>query len=286
MQKRRKNDYLQIDVGLESHHKVRLLARLVNLQGREAYVVGHLVSFWGSVYRQRPEGFVDEIEDPEIEAWAHWYGEHGLFAEGLRLAGFIEKDCAVHEWLERYGSLLRVREAHAARVKNWRLGRVGGPLPENRCDSHVTATSMSQVPRTETERNGRVRERTDPLAPAVPRKPRLCEIPEASEIVSSVRSVFSRFFENPKQAHESAVRLIAKLQEDGKALEIAERLSRNSIGAENRERWINGAIKARGWDWVARDPELDRDREKRKQGRESSGPQVIGDLLKPDGGGK
>jgi hypothetical protein len=111
--------------------------------------VGHLVVFWGNVAQHTEGGFVRDTSAAQIERWADWSGEPGLFAR------FIREQCVTPE-----GNLKRWDEMQGAledRRRKERLRKQRQREREREADSHadnpqdVTRTSRA-TERNETER--------------------------------------------------------------------------------------------------------------------------------------
>jgi hypothetical protein len=72
--------------------------------------MGLLVEFWANVAEHCTGGYVADVSDMQLDAWADWRGEPGAFASFVR-ANHLDADGRVNEWEEYAGKLEQRREA-------------------------------------------------------------------------------------------------------------------------------------------------------------------------------
>lgn len=123
------NTWIRVDSGLADHIKVRrLAARLFPPLRSEAgesgvpswiavlTVEGLLVNVWSKVADHQDDSVLVERDDDELELWARWRGEAGLFAKAFREL-FVTDGRQIDSWEEYQGRLLERRRKDRARKK-------------------------------------------------------------------------------------------------------------------------------------------------------------------------
>jgi hypothetical protein len=135
--------YIQIDVTLIDHPKLKKLARLLGVSRVAA--VGHLAALWAWAAQYAPDGdLTTYLEEPEALAEAAmWEGNPQTFFDALVGArfgdgvGFLEVTVAgaliLHDWSDFFGRVQERRAANAERMRRERAGDQGAPpIPEAR----------------------------------------------------------------------------------------------------------------------------------------------------------
>jgi hypothetical protein len=84
--------------------------------------MGLLTEFWGNVSRVASRGHTRDVTDEQIESWADWRGEPGLFAKFVR-EQHTDEDGTIHEWDEYAGTFEDRRDKERKRQERHRLAR-------------------------------------------------------------------------------------------------------------------------------------------------------------------
>lgn len=115
-------EWLQVDLILPNHPDTNKLVRV--LGERRVVVLGHLTSFLCWVGTYAPDGNLSSFDDDVLAEAALWEGDSDVFVKAMIQAGFLdhegEYNMTVHNWDERYGSLLARREQEASRQRTRR----------------------------------------------------------------------------------------------------------------------------------------------------------------------
>ena len=98
--------WIRVDANIGGKDVVWKASEFLGISAPQA--VGHLVMFWGNV-AQHSDGSVAEKYDAQLETWAGWTGERGLFAS------FIRSECLdgrgkIKRWDEMQGALIAQRK--------------------------------------------------------------------------------------------------------------------------------------------------------------------------------
>ena len=138
-----------------------------------AAAVGHLVMLWGGALESETNGYLNDIPDAQIEAWAGWDGEPGRFAQFVR-AHHVDADGRINEWDDYAGVLEAQRERErtkkaAQRARNAPAKPARKPSPRTPRDN--TGDVPGDVPgkSRDKERKGTVSKRDTTAANAAPR---------------------------------------------------------------------------------------------------------------------
>lgn len=100
----------------------KVVWRLVTSRGLSVEAaVGHLVMLWGAVAENTKGGYVGDVPDAQLEAWAHWRGEPGAFASFIRESHVTHG--YINEWDEYSGAWEERREKDRARKAAQRVRR-------------------------------------------------------------------------------------------------------------------------------------------------------------------
>ena len=122
--------YIQVDVTLIDHPKMKKLARLLGVSRMTA--VGHLVALWSWAAQYATDGDLSDYrEEPDVIAdGAQWDGDPAQFVNALINArigaghGFLEDhvdgSLLLHDWQEYFGKLLERRRQDAERKRQER----------------------------------------------------------------------------------------------------------------------------------------------------------------------
>lgn len=87
--------------------------------------MGYLVAFWGNIAEHSTDGVVVHLPDRQLEQWAEWDGETGIFARWFRDKHLDPETGKCREWDDMQGALEKRREADAVRQRRKReLDRV------------------------------------------------------------------------------------------------------------------------------------------------------------------
>lgn len=97
------------------HPKTRKAARLAGTS--VPAMVGHLHLIWHWALDFAQEGDVSQYEPWQVEDAAMWDGDEGVLFTALRDSGFINDDCALHDWHEYAGKLIERRRADSERKR-------------------------------------------------------------------------------------------------------------------------------------------------------------------------
>lgn len=89
-----------------------------------AAAVGHLVMLWGGALEAETNGYVDDIPDAQLEAWACWDGEPGTFAAFIREHHVT--DGRINDWEDYAGVLEAQRERERTKKATQRSARKQG----------------------------------------------------------------------------------------------------------------------------------------------------------------
>lgn len=112
----------------------KVLWRAVTFLGTSpGTAAGHLALFWGKVSQHCPGGDISQLPDAQLESWAMWDGEPGMFARFIR-----EQHCTdgkVNDWEEFNGPLeerrRKERERKAAQRSRGRAQDVPRDVPRD-----------------------------------------------------------------------------------------------------------------------------------------------------------
>jgi hypothetical protein len=119
--------YIQVDVTLIDHPKIKKLARLLSVPRMTA--VGHLVALWSWATQYAPDGDLTNYrEEPGgIADGAQWDGDAAFFVGALINAkvgnghGFLEDgidgSLLIHDWDQYFGKVVERRAADAERQR-------------------------------------------------------------------------------------------------------------------------------------------------------------------------
>lgn len=108
--------WIAVEAHLVKRYIVHQAAEYLGVTPIEA--LGHLVAFWGEVAEDAKGGDISSTLDGQIEAWAIWEGELGLFARFIR--EHCVTDGVIRGWEEMQGPLEARRDKDRERVKAWR----------------------------------------------------------------------------------------------------------------------------------------------------------------------
>lgn len=111
--------FIAVNPNLQSSLKFKkLLVMLPNVTSCD--LTGRLVTLWGAVFNECPDGDTSKWSDEDLEQIVGWQGEPGVFASALRAQKWIDGDGHVHDWREWGGFLYRMREDGTERVRKHR----------------------------------------------------------------------------------------------------------------------------------------------------------------------
>jgi hypothetical protein len=150
--------WIRVEANEAESKRVFRLRRLLNASA--VVVVGHLAVLGGKLAEQAPEGDVSEIDDEQLEEWARWEGEPGVFASAFREV--CAPDGEIEAWEDTMGELLARRRADAERK---RLAREKLRHERERLEAERGTSRASERtrPRTSADspRKSRLRDETD-----------------------------------------------------------------------------------------------------------------------------
>lgn len=128
---------VMLDPNLPRHHKVRKLAKSLNVTPQAA--LGLLVCLWCEAMQQRESGSLTGWDDCDVAVASGWMGDHDLFIKAMLSARWLDKDgdtYQLHDWIENQGELLHKREQWRASKRKQRVCPTEKKdIPQDKLDS-------------------------------------------------------------------------------------------------------------------------------------------------------
>jgi hypothetical protein len=224
--------WIRVDANIGGKDVVWKAVEFLGISAPQA--VGHLVMFWGNV-ANHGDGSVAEKFDAQLEAWAQWSGERGLFAE------FIRTECLdargkIKRWDEMQGAL-EARRKHD-RERKRRKNPLGNSTGNSAGSSTETPRNFrgNSGARNVTERNVTDTTSNPPVAtdvaPARGGKKPLTPSPGTAEVLAHYVLTHPKRRPGPKEA-----RVVAKALESGYSVEDLKRaITGNATDDWHREK--------------------------------------------------
>jgi hypothetical protein len=129
-------------------------------------VIGHLHMLWYWAMDYAQDGRIGGFDALDVAIAADWEGEPDAFIDGLKQAGFIDRDGKLHDWEDYAGKYFKRREQNMERQQRFRETRASKPdSPVSRV-SNALLTDVSRVSnasRVEKSREENISEPTVPL---------------------------------------------------------------------------------------------------------------------------
>jgi hypothetical protein len=107
--------WLQVDVNLPDHPKVRLLGRLLGIEPDLAMAKLQRVWFWAMQYVGE-DGDLSRYPALQVAVAANWDGDADAFLASLKAARLVDDDGRLHDWAKYTGDYLR----HLARNRAYK----------------------------------------------------------------------------------------------------------------------------------------------------------------------
>ena len=109
--------WIEVHQSLRGHKKLSKLCELLNIKC-EAHAVGYLVCLWLWAVDNAPDGNLAGINDRIIaNAAAFTREKKANFVGALMESGFLNKERALHDWLDYAGRLIERRQANTERMR-------------------------------------------------------------------------------------------------------------------------------------------------------------------------
>jgi hypothetical protein len=108
----------------------------------EHEAIGLLVTFWGAVSSNVIGGRVGDRTDRQLEAWARWKGERGLFSKFIR-EQHLDRYGRVNEWEEYAGKLEQRRANERERKAQQRARTSSGSHADSPQDIRTTSDGQT-----------------------------------------------------------------------------------------------------------------------------------------------
>jgi hypothetical protein len=109
--------WIEVHQSLRGNKKLLEFCELLNIKC-EAHAVGYLVCLWLWALDNAPDGDLKGISNRIIAGAAAFRGEKKLiFVDALIESGFINRERALHNWLDYAGRLMERRRANAERMR-------------------------------------------------------------------------------------------------------------------------------------------------------------------------
>jgi hypothetical protein len=109
--------WIEVHQSLRGNKKLSKLCELLSIRS-EAHAIGYLVCLWMWALDNAPDGNLEGISDKIIINASAYKGTKKIyFVDALIESGFINRERALHNWLEYAGRLLERRKANADRMR-------------------------------------------------------------------------------------------------------------------------------------------------------------------------
>jgi len=152
--RRQVNDDFRVRVGFLRNRKIR---RLRHSLGSDAVLA--LLDLWGYTAEQRPLGTHENTTAQEIEEFAEWSGEPGVFVDTLLQIGLLDQidgGFHVHDWAEEQPWAIRApmrkKRAQIAAAARWEKRNKPSPTDDNAgsiplaCSKDATSNAQCNAP--------------------------------------------------------------------------------------------------------------------------------------------
>lgn len=148
---------LNIDPNLANHPKT---LKMIRIAGEGAFRC--LIALWGKAAHYRPDdGNLVGYDADDIEAFAGWTGERGLFYNAIKNCGtagghgFLEESHQLHDWEEHEGHL----KAYRIKASKMKAARIAKMNLESEPTTTTSASTRESTSQSSNERQERVQER-------------------------------------------------------------------------------------------------------------------------------
>ena len=131
--------WIEVHQSLRGNKKLSKFCELLNIKN-EAHAIGYLVCLWMWAVDNSPDGNLEGINDNIIAQASSYRGlDKARFVDALIEAGFLDENCALHDWMDYAGRLIERRQVNADRMREARRKRKeeSEALNENACDERA-----------------------------------------------------------------------------------------------------------------------------------------------------